>query len=212
MRGTLDLPRPEGGTYGIIPAYAGNTNFQMTMHETHGDHPRICGEHLLNDGTLFLASGSSPHMRGTPQARIVRVGRPGIIPAYAGNTSSSDSARRSAGDHPRICGEHPPRNLRHTFGTGSSPHMRGTRRCNRRTRTIPVDHPRICGEHAHERGFGDATVGSSPHMRGTPYAIDFVHEITGIIPAYAGNTEDLYLTRRQNRDHPRICGEHTKRL
>ena len=212
MRGTRFRQLWHRFDHGIIPAYAGNTRSAKTRRGNLRDHPRICGEHKFSNDDARNTWGSSPHMRGTLVERRHFVFSVGIIPAYAGNTSSSDSARRSAGDHPRICGEHPPRNLRHTFGTGSSPHMRGTRRCNRRTRTIPVDHPRICGEHAHERGFGDATVGSSPHMRGTPYAIDFVHEITGIIPAYAGNTEDLYLTRRQNRDHPRICGEHTKRL
>ena len=45
-------------------------------------------------------------------------------------------------------------------------------------------------------------------MRGTPYAIDFIHEITGIIPAYAGNTNVYYKPKKWDRDHPRVCGEH----
>ena len=30
----------------------------------------------------------------------------------------------------------------------------------------------------------------------------------GIIPAYAGNTENQALNTRISRDHPRVCGEH----
>ena len=33
--------------------------------------------------------GSSPHTRGTPDAEFVAAAQPGIIPAYAGNTSAS---------------------------------------------------------------------------------------------------------------------------
>ena len=57
------------------------------------------------------------------------------------------------------------------------------------------DHPRIRGEHhdrVHER---IQAVGSSPHTRGTLEQRIQSVVIHGIIPAYAGNTEDT----------PRMC-------
>ena len=51
-------------------------------------------------------------------------------------------------------------------------------------------------------------MGSSPRMRGTPLVVwgDSCDE--GIIPAYAGNTIQMRKAIFNNRDHPRVCGEH----
>ena len=70
------------------------------------------------------------------------------------------------------------------------------------------DHPRICGEHLRGLHACMSEQGSSPHMRGTLLAHGVECAITGIIPAYAGNT---FIPRSINifsQDHPRICGEH----
>ena len=46
-------------------------------------------------------------------------------------------------------------------------------------------------------------------MRGTLVGSgDNGHSI-GIIPAYAGNTNQLNAIVSQAKDHPRVCGEHT---
>ena len=52
----------------------------------------------------------------------------------------------------------------------------------------PADHPRVCGEHRGHLRAGDGRLGSSPRMRGTPIVLDKQRAVTGIIPAYAGNT------------------------
>ncbi len=106
MRGTPYRQPVLAHGAGIIPAYAGNTRLQRYQHERCRDHPRVCGEHCEG---LFVASGdvgSSPRMRGTlrPQGRDAAC--PGIIPAYAGNTSPVPQSNSSA--------------------SGSSPRMRGT--------------------------------------------------------------------------------------
>ena len=106
-------------------------------------------------------------MRGTPLAIVATPVRRGIIPAYAGNTSSIVAVVGSVGDHPRVCGEH----------------------------------DRIVGIIA-------VILGSSPRMRGTLYAHDRPDPHAGIIPAYAGNTESVWLALVANWDHPRVCGEH----
>ena len=45
-------------------------------------------------------------------------------------------------------------------------------------------------------------------MRGTHQIFRHVRGKIGIIPAYAGNTRYIRRASRQDRDHPRVCGEH----
>ena len=71
------------------------------------------------------------------------------------------------------------------------------------------DHPRVCGEHVGHHEVPEADPGSSPRMRGTPLmdcASSFAY---GIIPAYAGNTCRHARNPFSDRDHPRVCGEHS---
>ena len=71
---------------GIIPAYAGNTDEERADADEHGDHPRVCGEHVLRQERFLAMAGSSPRMRGTQLHSLHSRRRIGIIPAYAGNT------------------------------------------------------------------------------------------------------------------------------
>ena len=45
-------------------------------------------------------------------------------------------------------------------------------------------------------------------MRGTLAVCNFESRATGIIPAYAGNTQRNRGKRLDRWDHPRVCGEH----
>ena len=154
------------------------------------------------------AVGSSPHTRGAPRSRPRTQHEGGIIPAYAGSTGSGEDSSVVSQDHPRIRGEHLPRELSRRHAHGSSPHTRGALGCprddgfdagiipayagstpasHRGSGTSP-DHPRIRGEHG-----GDSFRGIAEH---------------GIIPAYAGSTTRRPPSRRSTPDHPRIRGEH----
>ena len=113
---------------------------------------------------------------------------------------------------------------------GSSPRMRGTqshcRPCMMRTGIIPAyagntrsaycnafsfrDHPRVCGEHQHVRYILAVRLGSSPRMRGTLQTLSSCARLTGIIPAYAGNTGWEFGHVEDIGDHPRVCGEHIR--
>ena len=126
MRGTPTVTAPGMELHGIIPAYAGNTHADSARICSRGDHPRICGEHLVPRSIISLTEGSSPHMRGTRGVEGVHHRSRGIIPAYAGNTRSTQARDTPPWDHPRICGEHSRRSMRMTWFSGSSPHMRGT--------------------------------------------------------------------------------------
>ena len=74
------------------------------------------------------------------------------------------------------------------------------------------DHPRVCGEHVGCQRAWSYDPGSSPRMRGTLKGATCYEMCKGIIPAYAGNTKLLLRRHHWRRDHPRVCGEHTKRL
>ena len=152
------------------------------------DHPRVCGEH---QNVRFSDDWDG-----------------GIIPAYAGNTSSARRLWSCWWDHPRVCGEHKVDDSTGEGAWGSSPRMRGTlRRAFRKFRRLGIipayagntmmtprlttatwDHPRVCGEHSRRGSAGLSFGGSSPRMRGTPFVVIAVTVWRGIIPAYAGNT------------------------
>ncbi len=53
-------------TWGIIPAYAGSTQFYALDLGRMGDHPRIRGEHNSPEHQENRYLGSSPHTRGAP--------------------------------------------------------------------------------------------------------------------------------------------------
>ena len=208
MRGTLVVCHFLCSLLGIIPAYAGNTASRACSSGTERDHPRVCGEHpeirLLHGARL----GSSPRMRGTPFAPYPADRQRGIIPAYAGNTHVELRTYSSCRDHPRVCGEHQSAPTKTVQRKGSSPRMRGTPNgveyriadtgiipayagntpvaCRRDGRNR--DHPRVCGEHLCESTFTASSKGSSPRMRGTLKRTRIAVDVTGIIPAYAGNT------------------------
>mgnify|MGYP007085800777 FL=1 len=174
-----------------------------------GDHPRVCGEHKVDDSTGEGAWGSSPRMRGTLRRAFRKFRRLGIIPAYAGNTQPVSPCRQCNRDHPRVCGEHDPLVPSVCDVLGSSPRMRGT--LGRRVvglclvGIIPAyagntpaacwkswqawDHPRVCGEHINGHYLLQPGQGSSPRMRGT-------HQKRRAIRREGGG------------DHPRVCGEH----
>ena len=65
MRGTPAQRRGRTGARRIIPAYAGNTRGRILFDLSGGDHPRVCGEHIIQGFIDALELGSSPRMRGT---------------------------------------------------------------------------------------------------------------------------------------------------
>ena len=146
-------------------------------------------------------------MRGTPPEQSDIRPEQGIIPADAGNTSTTAILSIPGRDHPRGCGEHLSKGRKVYPAIGSSPRMRGTREITPATRTIG-DHPRGCGEHVLEQQQEGGTGGSSPRMRGTQWGQGVSDLEPGIIPADAGNTQRCTRAQRPCGDHPRGCGEH----
>ena len=77
------------GSSRIIPALAGNTMAPPLMRHMVPDHPRSRGEYINNRNAGLSREGSSPLSRGILAPRYCGSDAGRIIPALAGNTSSS---------------------------------------------------------------------------------------------------------------------------
>ena len=187
------------------------------------------GEHSGSSPVDTRNVGSSPRGRGTLQNRVPAVSWQRIIPAWAGNTHHIDAQGEAQSDHPRVGGEHLYAEYFGLKTRGSSPRGRGTHGQHPFAvlvwRIIPAwagnttlaladgdgnaDHPRVGGEH-HIKQLADSTrAGSSPRGRGTPNALRCRAWTYRIIPAWAGNTNQLRNVLAAGSDHPRVGGEHS---
>ena len=112
---------------GIIPARAGFTTVGPSPTAPSSDHPRSRGVYTSAATNQAPSSGSSPLARGLRVAHRVRGGRPRIIPARAGFTSTMRAIIAARSDHPRSRGVYggPPRPA--ATASGSSPLARGLR-------------------------------------------------------------------------------------
>ena len=113
---------------GIIPACAGSTSMSAAYLSLSRDHPRMCGEHMVQGLDTLVDAGSSPHVRGARDVDTVARLQIGIIPACAGSTQRKRTPRPHGRDHPRMCGEHAAIQLASSAESGSSPHVRGALR------------------------------------------------------------------------------------
>ena len=85
-RGTLPEPVDLLLRQRLIPACAGNTFSKTPRNAARGAHPRMRGEHVVQQKIVAAGSGSSPHARGTQLLHRPRTDGTGLIPACAGNT------------------------------------------------------------------------------------------------------------------------------
>ena len=149
----------------IIPAHAGQTCRASLRWRGSPDHPRACGANRRYGRFSTRPVGSSPRMRGKRPVHHRVHADLRIIPAHAGQTSSSPSICQQRPDHPRACGANQAAGLNAGILGGSSPRMRGKHRVHRvrgrGIRIIPAhagqtwradasttacpDHPRACG-------------------------------------------------------------------
>ena len=93
-------------------------------------------------------------------------------------------------------------------GTGIIPACAGSTLSGCRLSRYSRDHPRMCGEHFSGHDKESCKWGSSPHVRGALTIQRPQFASLGIIPACAGSTLTLAVSRSRARDHPRMCGEH----
>ena len=173
---------------GLIPAWAGRSAGGRTSCWRSRAHPRVGGEVASAYQYPCLHSGSSPRGRGGPAGHPRRADRPGLIPAWAGRSTSTPTAPSRVGAHPRVGGEVSSASWRRLPTMGSSPRGRGgPSRCadeRHHGGLIPAwagrsiwpstphptswAHPRVGGEVASSAWVRERPKGSSPRGRGGP--------------------------------------------
>ena len=77
---------------------------------------------------------------------------------------------------------------------------------------IKGDHPRLCGEKVFYNFNDELDMGSPPPMRGKVHVGLTNRQLIGITPAYAGKRCRGSVPGSCTRDHPRLCGEKTKKI
>ena len=151
------------------------------------DHPRMCGEKLVNLCNIVFLKGSPPHVRGKVGSREGRYLAERITPACAGKRTSGATASGYTSDHPRMCGEKllcklgfyakfwitpacagksASVDIHVILDRGSPPHVRGKVSVCGRARPYWRDHPRMCGEKFLNILLNFHPGGSPPHVRG----------------------------------------------
>ena len=111
----------------ITPAGAGKTRQDGDRRTCSVDHPRRCGENLLNITDCTCFKGSPPQVRGKPLMRGCKKRLTRITPAGAGKTCTEHTLPLKPRDHPRRCGENHSRRQLKAVKTGSPPQVRGKR-------------------------------------------------------------------------------------
>ena len=224
--------RADDPLHGLIPAPAGSTFRPLGLCRSAWAHPRACGEHTRRGTEAPARVGSSPRLRGAPRWRPTTRSARRLIPAPAGSTTWEPPTNASEWAHPRACGEHLA-GVPVLGGTrGSSPRLRGARHrpvgrgfrhglipapagsttARVTVEATPAAHPRACGEHCSEGTRVDRKQGSSPRLRGAQQAVRPGEGWCGLIPAPAGSTTEVTLTKDGREAHPRACGEHIKNV
>ena len=194
---------------------------------------RICSrQKSIRSGTARDSFSQTPHMRGKDVELFALFVHHGITPACAGKRWIMMKPGWRCRDHPRVCGE---KSL--LLGSSGSmgespPHMRGKARHCAAVHgyrgitpahagksftsfyhcTTFWDHPRTCGEKLIPPLLGFGLTGSPPHMRGKERGSTSRQRRKGITPAHAGKRVVAEVCFVSNADHPRTCGEKTKKI
>ena len=196
------------------------------------DHPRLCGEKARTGSDNDLAQGSPPPMRGKALVWLPMRSVTGITPAYAGKSRLRAPGHCRNKDHPRLCGEKFLSALALDLPKGSPPPMRGkaispmwgrlperiTPAYAGKSRFLVGflcrigDHPRLCGEKQKRLAQFPPDYGSPPPMRGKVTTASGDRKIPRITPAYAGKSSAAVRSCWWSWDHPRLCGEKTKKI
>ena len=232
VRGKRDLVPCEQAPQRLIPARAGKTCSLCSWTPPARAHPRACGENAFFAVVGAVRVGSSPRVRGKRVGRRVQRARERLIPARAGKTRSRPRPRRSAGAHPRACGENVGEQPVALPVVGSSPRVRGKLRAIQlrcpRAGLIPARagktgrgdrggqgagaHPRACGENRPFVPTQEQLDGSSPRVRGKLASGPWRSKRRGLIPARAGKTDAQQPSVIYPWAHPRACGENVPTL
>ena len=119
--------------------------------------------------------------------------------------------RRYRGSPPRMRGKE--KLTADEFATkGITPAYAGKSGGGQVCKLLCQDHPRVCGEKPFKLYDFERTKGSPPRMRGKEQQTLPYRSCTRITPAYAGKSDIETTNTDTDGDHPRVCGEKTKKI
>ena len=191
----------------------------------------MCGNYFSERVQLYLPQGSPPRVRELLMALQPSGDACGITPACAGITFFMVSSFFLPGDHPRVCGNYfpsvssvhtsagspprvrelPERRLDGLDGLGITPACAGITQLLWDFGAVGQDHPRVCGNYLKCIRSTWNSAGSPPRVRELPLVYPKSRPNTGITPACAGITHPPKCGGGESQDHPRVCGNYTKR-
>ena len=151
-------------------------------------------------------------MRGKESSRRWSTTPTLITPACAGKRDHVSIMLKAFGDHPRMCGEKISLVIRLKTKMGSPPHVRGKDiSAGTIARTLGIT-PACAGKRSSMLWVTGCCKGSPPHVRGKGSRRHARRWSTGITPACAGKSTLKEKRQKHSGDHPRMCGEKTKKI
>ena len=151
-------------------------------------------------------------MRGKAKIPSRWEGVNGITPAYAGKRSQAISTgKRNRGSPPPMRGKGRVVDVMKN-GERITPAYAGKSAPDGCWWMLRKDHPRLCGEKWFKRETTISKRGSPPPMRGKVQTCPLERLRKRITPAYAGKSLNSTLILFMIKDHPRLCGEKTKKI
>ena len=150
----------------------------------------MCGEKCFFRPALFAMLGSPPHVRGKELVPETLKLLKGITPACAGKRRLSVRRGVWLEDHPRMCGEKTKESFYRSTSLGSPPHVRGKVSIEATSAPSSRITPACAGKRKSK-------------SRGQNFA--------RITPACAGKRAVQSTPTKACLDHPRMCGEKTKK-
>ena len=172
----------------------------------------MCGEKRQDRLDYYVPQGSPPHVRGKAKGDELGLSQTRITPACAGKRAAHSFQAVPPWDHPRMCGEKRNLSMLHFRRKGSPPHVRG------KVQPVQLVHdalgitPAYAGKRGIRLAVDSKTIGSPPHVRGKECVNSARKLPVGITPACAGKRAILFRLLSLPRDHPRMCGEKTKKI
>ena len=211
VRGNRRHRGPRRNLLGSIPARAGEPTSLGVSVSSYTVYPRACGGTSLAAVSRPPGMGLSPRVRGNRPNISKEVEGRGSIPARAGEPVLKAVQHHGRGVYPRACGGTSRRRYRHQIPQGLSPRVRGNHfwrpGSDALNGSIParagepfgsrgkVTHvrvyPRACGGTALSVSALSVSAGLSPRVRGNLLVSAIGDDLTGSIPARAGEPQSL---------------------
>ena len=215
------------GGAGLTPAGAGRTWAWVAASLPLAAYPRRCGE---NDAVLQLlecVSGLPPQVRGELGLSAPVAPCTGLTPAGAGRTMLFFSSWSVFWAYPRRCGENADSTGTRVQSMGLPPQVRGELSWTELARATggltPAGagrtlveklhchhgpaYPRRCGENAKHLYIEYMQAGLPPQVRGEHRPPTTPAGSSGLTPAGAGRTGNVWYPVTGDRAYPRRCGE-----